>query len=153
MIKDAIVSDNQLYRYQLSRIWDSSLPMVMFICLNPSTADHNNDDPTILKCIKYAQDWGYGGLLMGNLFAYRATEPLDMKRADDPIGPLNNHHLKLMSQQVDKIVCGWGNHGVYQDRDEKVKSMFDNLYALKINKTGSPAHPLYLKKSLIPISS
>ena len=153
MIKDAIVSDNQLYRYQLSRVWNSSLPMVMFICLNPSTADHNDDDPTILKCIKYAQDWGYGGLLMGNLFAYRATEPLDMKRADDPIGPLNNHHLKLMSQQVDKIVCGWGNHGVYLDRDEKVKSMFDNLYALKINKTGSPAHPLYLKKSLIPISS
>ena len=152
MIKDAIVSDNQLYRYQLSRIWDSSLPMVMFICLNPSTADHNDDDPTILKCIKYAQDWGYGGLLMGNLFAYRATEPLDMKRADDPIGPLNNHHLKLMSQQVDKIVCGWGNHGVYLSRDEEVKSMFDNLYALRINKTGSPAHPLYLKKSLIPIS-
>lgn len=152
MIKDAIVSDNQLYRYQLSRVWDSSLPMVMFICLNPSTADHNDDDPTILKCIKYAQDWGYGGLLMGNLFAYRATEPLDMKRADDPIGPLNNHHLKLMSQQVDKIVCGWGNHGVYLSRDEEVKSMFDNLYALRINKTGSPAHPLYLKKSLIPIS-
>ena len=152
MIKDAVVSDNQLYRYQLSRIWDSSLPMVMFICLNPSTADHNDDDPTILKCIKYAQDWGYGGLLMGNLFAYRATEPLDMKRADDPIGPLNNHHLKLMSQQVDKIVCGWGNHGVYLSRDEEVKSMFDNLYALRINKTGSPAHPLYLKKSLIPIS-
>lgn len=152
MIKDAVVSDNKLYRYQLSRVWDSSLPMVMFICLNPSTADHNDDDPTILKCIKYAQDWGYGGLLMGNLFAYRATEPLDMKRADDPIGPLNNHHLKLMSQQVDKIVCGWGNHGVYLSRDEEVKSMFDNLYALRINKTGSPAHPLYLKKSLIPIS-
>ncbi|MDG1816882.1 MAG: DUF1643 domain-containing protein [Glaciecola sp.] len=152
MNKDAIVSDNQLYRYQLSRVWDSSLPMVMFICLNPSTADGSDDDPTILKCIKYARGWGYGGLLMGNLFAYRATEPSDMKKAKDPIGPLNNHHLKLMSQQVDKIVCGWGNHGVYLDRDEEVKSMFDNLYALRINKTGSPAHPLYLKKSLIPIS-
>jgi hypothetical protein len=80
MIKDAVVSDNQLYLYQLTRIWDTSLPMVMFICLNPSTADHDNDDPTILKCIKYASNCGYGGLMMGNLFAYRATEPLDIKK-------------------------------------------------------------------------
>ena len=152
MIKDATVSDNQLYRYQLTRIWDTSLPLVMFICLNPSTADHNNDDPTILKCINYASKWGYGGLVMGNLFAYRATEPLDMRKAKDPIGPLNNHHLKLMSNQVDKIVCGWGNHGKHLGRDEEVISMFDKLYAMKINITGSPAHPLYLKQSLSPIS-
>ena len=70
---------------------------------NPSTADHNDDDPTIIKCIKYAQNWGYGGLLIGNLFAYRATNPSEMKKVDDPVGPLNNHYLKLMSQQVNQI--------------------------------------------------
>ena len=150
MNKDAVVSNNELYRYQLSRIWDSSLPMVMFICLNPSTADHKDDDPTILKCIKYAQNWGYGGLLIGNLFAYRATNPSEMKKVDDPVGPLNNHYLKLMSQQVNQIVCGWGNHGTFLDRDDEVKCMFDKLYALKRNVSGTPSHPLYLKQSLIP---
>ena len=150
MNKDAVVSNNELYRYQLSRIWNSSLPMVMFICLNPSTADHNDDDPTILKCIKYAQNWGYGGLLIGNLFAYRATNPSEMKKVDDPVGPLNNHYLKLMSQQVIQIVCGWGNHGTFLDRDDEVRCMFDKLYALKRNVSGTPSHPLYLKQSLIP---
>ena len=147
MNKDAVVSNNELYRYQLSRIWNSSLPMVMFICLNPSTADHNDDDPTILKCIKYAQNWVYGGLLMGNLFAYRATNPSDIKKVDDPVGPLNNHYLKLMSQQVIQIVCGWGNHGTFLDMDDEVRCMFDKLYALKRNVSGTPSHPLYLKQS------
>lgn len=82
MKKDAILSQDRKYRYVLSRIWDESKPMVVIIGLNPSTADEKDDDNTITKCINFAKQWGYGGLYMLNLFAFRATSPSDMFNAD-----------------------------------------------------------------------
>lgn len=73
MIKDAILSEDRKYRYILSRTWDETKPTVLFIGLNPSTADEKTDDPTIRKCINYAKCWGYGKILMANLFAFRST--------------------------------------------------------------------------------
>ena len=86
MEKDAILSEDRKYRYVLSRIWDKSKPIVMIIGLNPSTADETEDDRTIRRCIKFADSWGYGGVYMLNLFAFRATKPTDMFVVVNPIG-------------------------------------------------------------------
>ena len=150
MKKDAILSEDRKYRYVLSRIWDESKPTVMFIGLNPSTADETEDDPTIRRCINFATSWGYGGVYMLNLFAFRATEPRVMKEAENPIGNDNNKYLEEYSNKCDKVVCAWGNDGNYKNRSKEVLSKINNLYYLKLNQSGEPAHLLYLSCSLVP---
>ena len=88
--KNAIFSDCRKYRYVLSRTWNDKKKTILFIGLNPSTADEKIDDPTIRRCINYAQNWGYGSLLMVNLFAYRATIPTELKNVKNPIGNDND---------------------------------------------------------------
>jgi hypothetical protein len=153
MNKSATFSPCRKYRYTLWRHWGSIFTSryAMFIGLNPSTADETNDDPTIRRCIGYAKEWGYGGLCMTNLFAFRATSPKDMKVVDDPVGPDNDHYLKFITESVDVILAAWGNHGAYRDRDEEVYKMIPKLSYLKLTKAGFPAHPLYLPKGLKPI--
>ena len=151
METDAILSEDRKYRYVLSRIWDKSKPTVMFIGLNPSTADETQNDPTVNKCINFAKSWGYGGIYMLNLFAFRATQPEDMFKSENPIGKENNEYIKKYSKICDKVICAWGNDGNYKNRSKEVLEMLDNIYYIKLNKTGEPAHPLYLKSDLIPI--
>jgi len=148
--KDAILSEDRKYRYVLSRIWDKSKPMVMIIGLNPSTADETEDDPTIRRCINFADSWGYGGVYMLNLFAFRATQPTDMFKAINPIGSQNDKYINDYAKRVDKVICAWGNDGNYKNRSSDITKQLDNLFYLKMNKTGEPAHPLYLKSDLIP---
>ena len=150
MRKDASLSVDRKYRYLLSRVWDETKPMVTIIGLNPSTADEKEDDPTIRRCINYAKSWDYGGIYMLNLFAFRATQPSDMFKASEPIGEENDIYIKTYSKKVDKVICAWGNHGKYQNRSNHIKNSVDNLYYLKLNQTGEPAHPLYLKSELTP---
>jgi hypothetical protein len=139
------------YRYALWRTWDSSKPFVMFVGLNPSTADEMSDDPTLTRCINFAKSWGYGGVCMANLFAFRATEPSDMKASDDPIGTENNTWLKKLAKDAALVVAAWGNDGSYLERSEQVKKLLPNLYCLKLNKSGEPAHPLYQAAKLKPV--
>ena len=146
--KNAIFSDCRKYRYALSRTWNGKKKAILFIGLNPSTADEKIDDPTIRRCINYAQNWGYGSLLMVNLFAYRATKPTELKKVKNPIGNDNDLHIKELSKKVDLAVAAWGNEGSLLDRDKEVKKIIPNLMCLKINKSGQPAHPLYQKKDL-----
>ncbi|MGO0305087.1 DUF1643 domain-containing protein [Endozoicomonas acroporae] len=152
MNKDAKLSDCRKYRYALWRTWDAEKSFVMFIGLNPSTADETEDDPTIRRCINYAKDWGYGGLCMVNLFAFRATEPNDMKNAIDPIGPENDEWLKNLSKDAGIIIGAWGNHGSFMNRAKAVINMIPNIKCLKQNFGGEPAHPLYQKKTARPIA-
>ena len=147
---DALFSNDRIYRYALWRIWNDNLPKVLFIGLNPSTADEINNDPTIRRCIRYAIDWGYGGYIMGNIFSYRATDPKIMKKAKDPVGPHNNYWLKKLSNEAEITIAAWGNHGLYMNRGDEVINLIPNLKCLKITKKGFPAHPLYLPKSLKP---
>lgn len=144
---DAIFSDDRRYRYALSRVWDPSKPMMMFIGLNPSTADETKLDPTMRRVVGFADREGYGGFWMGNLFAFRATDPLDMKASFEPVGPGNDDWLSTMARWCDVIVCGWGTHGGWLGRDEAVLKLLDGrqLKALKITAKGFPSHPLYLK--------
>ena len=146
--KNATFSDCRKYRYALSRTWDSKKKTILFIGLNPSTADEKIDDPTIRRCINYAQNWGYGSFLMVNLFAYRATIPTELKNVKNPIGNDNDLHIIELLKKVDLAVAAWGNKGSHLNRDKEVKKIIPNLMCLKINKSGQPAHPLYQKKDL-----
>ena len=146
--KNATFSDCRKYRYALSRTWDGKKKTVLFIGLNPSTADEKIDDPTIRRCINYAQNWGYGSLLMVNLFAYRATIPTELKNVKNPIGNDNDLHITELLKKADLAVATWGNEGSLLNRDKDVKKIIPNLMCLKINKSGQPAHPLYQKKDL-----
>ena len=94
---DAFFSKDRIYRYALWRIWDYDLPKVLFIGLNPSTADEFKNDPTIRRCMRYSYDWGYGGYIMGNIFGYRSTDPRNLKKVKDPIGLDNDFWLKKIT--------------------------------------------------------
>ena len=151
MEKKANISKDKIYRYTLSRTWDSTKPTVLFIGLNPSIADENIDDPTITRCINFAKDWGYGTLLMANLFAFRSTYPKEIYLIDDPIGKDNDHYLLECVKQSDLIIAWWGNNGTYMDREKIIKELVPNLYCLQKNKNGTPHHPLRLPRDINPI--
>lgn len=146
----AVFSDDRLYRYALWRNWGEEGKRVMFVGLNPSTANEDSDDPTIRRCIGYARDWGFSGVLIGNLFAYRATRPQALGSTDRPVGDSNEYWLQTMAADADNILVCWGNHGRLLGQDEWFVSRFSSLCCLAVNLTGAPAHPLYLKKSLRP---
>jgi hypothetical protein len=147
----AKLSKCRLYRYALWRTWDESKPFVLFVGLNPSTADETADDPTLTRCINYAKSWGYGGVCMSNLFAFRATDPLDMRASQDPIGKENNKWLRKLAKDAGLVVAAWGNGGVHLERSDQVKKFLSNVYCLKINRSGEPAHPLYQAARLKPV--
>lgn len=138
------------YRYTLWRQWLGGTGYVMFIGLNPSTADEVQDDPTVRRCINYAKAWGYGSLCMTNIFAWRATDPRDMKAQDDPVGPENDMHLRECANHASIVIAAWGTHGAHMNRGAQVRAMLPELKCLRLTKHGYPAHPLYLPKTLTP---
>ena len=146
----AELSPCRTYRYALWRIWDQTKPYALFICLNPSTADESEDDPTLRRCVDFAQSWGYGGVCIGNLFAFRATQPRDLISAEDPIGDENDWWLRKLSEEAGIIIASWGNHGAYRNRCDDVLETLSDVHYLKLNKSGQPAHPLYLRRDSIP---
>lgn len=146
----ATFSSCRTYRYTLSRSWAAG-PVVAFIGLNPSTADETTDDPTIRRCIGFARSWGFGGLLMLNLFAFRATDPKVMRAAPEPVGPGNNLALTDGANAASLVVAAWGTHGTHRARDAEVRKLLTNrLHYLRLTKKGHPEHPLYLPASLTP---
>ena len=151
MKTSAKFSECRTYRYALWRIWDEKRPLVMFIGLNPSTADEIDNDPTVTRCINFIKDWGYGGLCMSNLFAYRETDRHKMKIYSEPIGPFNDQWLVKLANEAEIVVAAWGNDGAHLKRSEKVIELIPKLYYLALNKSGEPTHPLYLNGSLKPL--
>lgn len=149
--KSATLSPCHKYRYELRRIWDESKPLVMFICLNPSVADGDIEDNTSRVCINYAKRWAYGGVLIGNLFAYRSTDPTDLYQIDDPVGRDNNNWLKKLQLEADLIICAWSDAGSYKDRDKEVLEFLNSPHCLVKLKSGRPGHPLYKPANLKPI--
>jgi hypothetical protein len=140
----ALFSDDKKYRYCLWRIWDESKPMIMFIGLNPSTANENQDDPTIRRVIRFAREWGYGGIYMLNLFTFVTAYPNELLKCDNPL-MLADWYLKIYSEKSDRIVFAWGSFPESIDRAKIVKDMFPISFCLGQNLNGSPKHPLYLK--------
>ena len=124
----------------------------MFIGLNPSRADEQVDDPTIRRCMGYGRAWGYGGLIVANLFAFRATWPRDLKKAKRPIGRQNDAWLNRLAAGAKLVVAAWGNDGGFMGRDQVVRRRFGQLWCLKVNQSGQPAHPLYQPKGVLPVA-
>ncbi|MBD2460605.1 DUF1643 domain-containing protein [Oscillatoria sp. FACHB-1407] len=152
----AIFDSTGTYRYTLWREWGNS-PKVVFVMLNPSTADADRNDPTIRRCIGLAQMWGFGALEVVNLFAYCATHPTELRQATDPIGVENDRYLLQAVQRSDRTILAWGNWGSLHQRDRCVLDLLAQhtpLYCLGMNQSGQPRHPLYVKRNvaLIPIS-
>lgn len=138
------------YRYQLQREWEDGKDTVLFIGLNPSTADHRRDDPTIRRCVGFARSWGFKQMEIVNLFAYRATLPGDLKRAAEPVGIENDRWIADAHARAVLTIACWGNDGEYLQRASAVCEKFSEMHCLKINKSRQPAHPLYLKAGLKP---
>lgn len=138
------------YRYAVWRTWNPDKPRVLFIGLNPSTADARRDDPTLVRCMGFARDWGYGGVVTANLFAWRATDPRNLRQATEPVGPGNDRWLRRLVDASTLTVAAWGNHGAWRERADRIRSRFPALYCLRLTAAGEPAHPLYLPKHLTP---
>ena len=162
----AVLSPDRLYRYRLSRIWESRSKPVCFVMLNPSTADELADDATIRRCKGFALSWRqsadqsfmpavrYGGIEVVNLFAYRATDPKEMMKAAHPIGPENDHHIIEAVKRSGIVVCAWGVNGGYMQQDRWILQLLFGLgitpHYLQLTADGAPRHPLRLRADLKP---
>jgi len=143
------------YRYSLRREWNPALPSITFVMLNPSTADAKRDDPTIRRCMAFARSWGYGGLEVVNLFAWRASTPAALRTAPDPVGPRNDRVLRAVARSASDVLLAWGNHGSLRGRGETVCEMLVRartapLLCLGMTAAGQPRHPLYVRGTTRP---
>jgi hypothetical protein len=142
----AVLSACGRYRYLLTR---GEEPRLAFVMLNPSTADETQDDPTIRRCLSFAQREGAKGIEVANLYAMRSTDPRELVRALDPVGPENDEHLRDLTFRHRMILCAWGGMaGPARVRDvlNILSDGFEPLiYCLGKTKHGQPRHPLYLR--------
>jgi hypothetical protein len=150
--RSACITPDERYRYWLERRWGGAQydsPAVIWCMLNPSTADALIDDPTIRRCIGFTDSWGFGRLVVVNLYAYRATEPaaLRLRTPAERFGPDNAAHLhhwtRVPSARI--LVCAWGGN-----RLDPVPEAITTAtrYALGFTANGEPLHPLYLPADL-----
>ena len=152
----AVFSPCRRWRYLLWRRWDRAGRVANFLMLNPSTADEMKLDPTCARARDYAARWGYGALVVTNVFAWRATDPAKLKAAHDPVGPENDRAILRAARAAAVVICAWGNHGAHLGRSDCVARLLERagvpLHALRVNANGEPAHPLYLPGRLRPAS-
>jgi hypothetical protein len=145
---EAFLSECRAFRYWLTRIWDRQLPLLAVIGVNPSTADERKDDATIRKDMGFAQRLGYGGILKLNVGAFRSTDPVNWRKATDPIGPLNTAgHLRGYADEfgVKRVVAAWGRNGKYAAAQcAAICEAFPELWCWGRNDDGTPRHPLML---------
>ena len=145
MKRDAVISKCGKYRYSLIREWNKSKQKVLFLMLNPSDADDKKDDPTIKRCINFAKDWGYGGLMVANLYAYITDNPKELFTSKNPEGFDNIRYIKKMINECKIVVCAWGNK---QGLPPLYLQKLSDLYFLELSDVdGTPKHPLYLNKT------
>jgi hypothetical protein len=147
--RDAVISECGKYRYLLRRTWDRAKPRALFVMLNPSTADAEIDDATIRSCIRLSKGLGYGSFEVVNLFGLRATDPTELAKADDPIGPLNEKVSAAAIMRCDVAICAWGAHPLAAQKSTfiggLIRSYRPAAYCFGVTKAGAPKHPLYIK--------
>lgn len=151
--KGAEISDCGKYRYKLWRVWDKNLPKVLFIMLNPSTADGSADDPTIRRCIGFAKAWGYGGIMVGNISPFRATNPkellgLKLDREYALVRNINSQRINKMAYECEITVLAYGNSPI--PVPVYIFHVTNKVHCINETAKGFPSHPLYLKKNLTP---
>lgn len=141
----------ETYRYGLRRVWNADAGEVLFVMLNPSTASELQNDPTIERCQRRTRALGYGAMRIANLFAYRATRPEDLRRANDPEGPENAALLADWSGVADLTLAAWGVHGALQGAGAKAAALLSgDVRHLGLTKAGHPRHPLYVSYAVLP---
>jgi hypothetical protein len=148
MESGAIFDASSRYRYSLWRAWSNDSPRIVFILLNPSSADEERNDPTIRRCIGFARAWNFGSIEVVNLFAYRATDAKELLKVVDPVGEENNRFLMQAVERCSTVVVGWGTRGTSLGRDRQVMSLLtgrNDVYCLCTTKDGQPRHPLYVR--------
>ena len=151
----AIFSHDGKYRYLLKREWEKDGNNVLFIMLNPSTADAFVFDPTVKRCFDFAHAWGYTSMSVCNLYAFRSTDPKKLKAEIDPVGKDNNEWLYHAGSDARMIIAAWGTQGTLLRRDQEVITLITtdlgkDLYCLEMTKEGHPKHPLYMKGDTKP---
>lgn len=167
MLRSAYIDPTGRYRYYLRRIWDKSLPSLTWIMLNPSIADESIDDPTIRRCLGFAKQWGFGRIIVLNLFAWRSTDPQAMfmhhRNGHDIVGPQNDDQLviPIARRAFDcnsRIFAAWGDCGktkeqreLISDRAARVQELPGEIWCLGVTKKGNPRHPLYVPSNVEPI--
>ncbi len=155
-----------LHRYALWRNWETPLApaaetsarghgkRILWICLNPSTADERQLDPSVRRMVRFSQAWGYGGMYLVNLFAYRSPYPEALGDTDDPVGPWNDRITEDLALQCDDVLCAWSTLGVLHARDRVVLDILERTQAprwcLERTKFGHPKHPLYVSGATKP---
>lgn len=155
----AVFDRNKKYRYLLWRSLGengraNSSRSMLLVMLNPNTADELRNDPTIRRCIGFANAWGYNRIEVVNLFAYRAREPVMLKSAVKPIGIHNDQIIRQRAKDAALRIVAWGNHGRLFERDHQVMELlaeFGPVFCLGKTKSGSPKHPLYLRSDAEPL--
>lgn len=151
---EAVYSSCEAYRYALTRTWNERGGRLLYLMLNPSTATEEANDPTIERCERRARRLGYGAFRVCNLFALRETDPVRLKRAEDPVGPDNESQLVEAFQWADDILCAWGVHGAHRGQNlrilDLVKDSGKPTLVFGLTKHGHPRHPLYLPYFMFP---
>lgn len=156
--RDAYLSGCGKYRYELTRVWEPMRPggNVLWVMLNPSTADASIDDPTIRRCVGFSRAWGYGSLTVVNLFALRATNPGELYHHGEPVGPENDEVIGLCAEAAELVIVAWGNHGFHRGRDTAVLRLLDYVgrpvQCLGLTKFDRPRHPLYVPAKTKPVA-
>jgi hypothetical protein len=146
MLRDAVLSDDEVYRYFLTRRWDQDLPVMPWVALNPSKADREVDDPSVLKMCWFARREGYGGISLSNMYGLRATNPAELRRHPDPVGPDNDRWLARVDGPV---VVAWGAHGAHPQHRAR-RALVTGILAgldlrcLGVTRDGEPRHPCRL---------
>jgi hypothetical protein len=146
ILRSAVISLCGLYRYELRRIWDVSRPIGAFLMWNPSKADAEVDDLTIAKCVGYGRRWGWGGVIVGNVNAYRATDPDDLAAQADPAGPENDVWIaRIVEEAKAGIAVAWGGLAAGSERAEGILALLTALgrpaHCIRTTGSGFPAHP------------
>ena len=153
-VSAAIYSDCENYRFSLTRTWKRGSGKLLFVMLNPSTATELQNDPTVERCERRARHLGYGSFRVCNIFAWRATDPGDMRSQADPVGPGNDDAIKTACNWADDVICAWGTHGAHLDRGAEVEKLMRStpraLWHLGLTKAGHPRHPLYIGYAVQP---
>ena len=152
----AVFSPCKTYRYRRWRTWDASRKPIVFLMLNPSIADENQNDPTVERCQRRAMSMGFGGLQVVNIFGLVSTDPQGLYTCDDPVGPENNEAILEAVKDAGMVVCAWGTHGEHVNRAREVvellKSAGVSPQCLGQNADGSPKHPLYVSYAVSPVA-
>ncbi len=151
----AIYSDCERYRYALTRVWNPQGDRALFVMLNPSKATEVQNDPTVERCERRARALGFGAFQVTNIFAWRDTDPRDMRAASDPVGSQNDQAILDGAAWASTVIAAWGTHGAHLNRGTQVEMLLRNngsqLFSLGLTKHGFPKHPLYIAYAQQPI--